>query len=99
MANPTPAEVKKAVDECNEAMHNIDSGIGELDIIDELRGYSSELAKVWQTSNGEYSIAGFDRTLTQLKTYTDNLKKSMEYIKNDTYKFEEVEYYKGSGRL
>ena len=99
MANPTPEQVQKAVDDCNNAMHSIDADIGELDIIDDLKGYSSQLAEVWQTSNGEYSIAGFNRTLDTLKTYTDSLKRSMENIKNDTYTFEEQEYYKGSGRL
>ena len=99
MANPTPQQVKQAVDDCNKAIHSIDNNIGELDIIEELRGYSSQLEAVWQTENGENSIAGFNRTLNSLKTYTDNLKSSMEKIKNDTYTFTEVEYYKGSGRL
>lgn len=99
MANPSPDVVQAAVDKCNEAMHSIDTDIGELDIIDELQGYADKLAEVWQTENGEYSIAGLNRSIKALKTQVENLKRAMENIKNDTYTFEQVEYFKGSGRL
>ncbi len=79
--------VQKAVDECNKSLENIDSGIGELDVIDELKGYVSELAAVWQTEGGEETIAELNKNIDNLKKYTDSLKRAMQDIKNDKYTF------------
>lgn len=81
--------VKSAVEECNNAIHSIDDGIGELDIIEELQGYSNQLAEIWQTENGENTINGLNKVIRGLKTYTDSLKRAMENIKNDTYEYTE----------
>lgn len=91
----TSADVQAAVDACNEAIHSIDSGIGELDVIDEIKGYADELHKVWETENGEKSMIELYKVIDSLQTNTDNLKKAMENIKNDTYTFtttHETEY-------
>lgn len=85
----TRDEVKQAVEECNNAIHSIDSDIGELDVIEDIRSKAAELHKVWETENGERTMIALSKVVDSLETYTDSLKRSMENIKNDTYTFTE----------
>ena len=84
----TSTEGQKAIDECNDALKNIDQeigGINSLDVVDDLRSIAGELHKSWETKNGEATMIELFKVLDSLETYTNSLSKAAEYIKNDKF--------------
>lgn len=87
----TSEEVKKAVDECNEAMQKIDAeidgGIEALNVIDDLRAIAGELHKSWETSNGESTMIELNKVIDSLEKNTNSIINSVKSTKADKYEF------------
>ena len=84
----TSAEVKEAVDACNEALKNVDQAIGgieALDVVGDLRSIAGRLHQSWETKNGEATMIELFKVFDSLETYTNSLSKAATYIKNDVY--------------
>lgn len=87
----TSETVKKAVDECNEAMQKIDEqidgGLDALDVVSELKSIAGELHQSWETDNGNKTMFELFKVFDSLDTNLNNFIKSANHIKSDKYTF------------
>ena len=84
----TSAEVKAAVDACNEALKNVDQTIGgieSLNVVDDLRAIAGRLHQSWETKNGEATMIELFKVFDSLETYTNSLSNAAKNIKSDEY--------------
>ncbi len=86
----TRETVKAAVESCNDAIHNIDYGVGNLEIADDLQTLANQLAENWETEQSENDIKGLNNAISDLKACIDNIKKDMENVKGDHYTYSET---------